>query len=56
MAVPWQLVLFLMWMTLVMRQWDKFVALLLVLVVLSIGLYFFWYRHLGTEVKIEELN
>ncbi|MEE8075249.1 MAG: sodium:solute symporter [Candidatus Binatia bacterium] len=55
-AVPWQLVLFLMWMTLVVRQWDKFVALLLVLVVLSIGLYFFWYRHLGTEVKIEELN
>ncbi|MEE9138580.1 MAG: sodium:solute symporter [candidate division NC10 bacterium] len=51
MAVPWQLALFLMWMMLVMRQWETFGVLLLVFAVLSTGLYFFWYRFLGKEVQ-----
>ena len=51
MAVPWQLALFLMWMMLVMRQWEAFGILLLVFAVLSTGLYFFWYRFLGKEVQ-----
>lgn len=51
MAVPWQLTLFLMWMMLVMRQWEAFGILLLVFAVLSTGLYFFWYRFLGKEVQ-----
>ncbi len=55
-AIPWQLGLFLMWMMLVMRQWDTFAALLLVLGVLTTGLYFFWYRHLGKEVTTEEVQ
>ncbi len=55
-AVPWQLALFLMWMMLILRQWDMFRALLLVVTVLSLGLYVFWYRHLGKEVKTEEVN
>lgn len=53
MAVPWQLVLFLMWMMVIMRRWDSFGYLFLLLVALSIGLYFGWYRHLSTEVKLE---
>ena len=55
-AVPWQLALFLMWMMLILRQWETFRGLLLVLAVLSVGLYFLWYRHLGDEVKTEEVN
>ena len=56
MAVPWQLSLFLMWMMLILRQWDTARALLLVLAVLSVGLYFLWYRHLGKEVTTDEVN
>ena len=56
MAVPWQLALFLMWMMLILRQWETFRGLVLVLAVLSVGLYFLWYRHLGDEVKTEEVN
>ena len=52
-AVPWQLVLFMTGMMLVMKQWDNFGVLLLVLILLSIGLYFTWFRHLSKEVKVE---
>ena len=52
-AVPWQLVLFLMWITLIMKQWIYFFDLLAVLIVLSVSLYFMWFRHLSKEVKIE---
>lgn len=52
-AVPWQLVLFLTMMMIVMQRWDTFGWLLIILVVLSIGLYHFWYRHLSTEVKMD---
>jgi len=53
MAVPWQVVLFLMWITIIMKRWDLFGYLISLLIVLSIGLYFFWFRHLSTEVKID---
>ncbi len=52
-AVPWQLVLFFMFMMVIMKRWDWFFILFAVLAVLSTGLYFSWYRHLSTEVKIE---
>ncbi|MFQ5849620.1 MAG: hypothetical protein ACE5JU_03410 [Candidatus Binatia bacterium] len=52
-AVPWQLVLFLMWMMLVMRQWGAFGALTFLVTLLSIGLYFLWYRRLGRELNGE---
>jgi len=55
MAVPWQIVLFLTFMMVVMGRWDSFFVLLILLVVLSIGLYLTWFRHLSTEVKEEEL-
>ena len=55
-AVPWQLALSLMWMMFILRQWESFRGLLLVLAVLSIGLYFFWYRHLGEEFETEAVK
>ncbi len=45
-AIPWQLVLFLMGMMLMMKQWDNFGVLLLMFILLSIGLYFTWFKHL----------
>jgi len=56
MAVPWQIVLFLMWMMVIMKRWDTFGYLLAILAVLSTGLYFCWFRHLSTEVKIETVK
>jgi Na+/proline symporter len=45
-AVPWQLVLFLTGMMLITKQWEQFGWLLLLLMLLSIGLYFSWFRYL----------
>ena len=53
MAVPWQIVLFLMWITVMMKRWDLFGILLGLLAILSLGLYFTWFRHLSTEVTLE---
>lgn len=53
-AVPWQLVLFMMWMMVIMRRWDQFSVFISALVVLTAGLYFFWFRHLDDEVEVEE--
>ena len=49
-AVPWQLVLFMLWITVIMKRFDLSGILFGVLIVLSIGLYFFWFRHLSTTV------
>ncbi len=54
MAVPWQLVLFLLWMMVIMRRWDQFTWGLILLVALSVGLYFTWFRYLGKEVTVDE--
>lgn len=56
MAVPWQLILFLTGMALIMKRWDQFGWLALALILLSVGLYFNWFRHLSTEVKDEETD
>lgn len=45
-AVPWQLVLFLLGMVFVLRQWDTLAALTVLFIGLSSGLYWFWFRHL----------
>ena len=50
-AVPWQICLFLMWMVLVMKRFDTFLVLLGIVVILSVVLYYSWFRHLSTEVK-----
>ena len=52
-AVPWQVVLFLTMMMIVMQRWDTFGWLLVILVVLSLGLYHFWYKHLSAEVRVD---
>ena len=52
-AVPWQVVLFLTGMMVVMKQWTNVFNLLLLLIPLSFGLYWFWFRHLSNEVKIK---
>ena len=54
-AVPWQLAMFLMWITLILRQWNGFFMTLAVFASLSVLLYFNWYRYLGKEVAEREL-
>jgi hypothetical protein len=51
-AVPWQLSLFMLWMMLLFRSWDQFFIILGILIVLSVGLYFSWFRHLDKNVQI----
>ncbi|MCK9483334.1 MAG: sodium:solute symporter [Candidatus Marinimicrobia bacterium] len=52
-AVPWQVCLFMMWMVLVMKRFDTFLSLLLIVLALSLILYFTWFRHLSTEVDVD---
>ena len=51
-AVPWQVVLFLTGMMIVLKQWANVLTLLALLVFLSLGLYHFWFRHLSKEVEV----
>jgi Na+/proline symporter len=51
-AVPWQVVLFLTGMMIVMKQWSNVINLFGLLVILSAGLYWFWYRHLSKKVRL----
>jgi hypothetical protein len=53
MAVPWQVVLFLTGMTIILKRWDEFAWLSLILAALSAGLYFNWFRHLSSEVRMD---
>ena len=53
-AVPWQVVLFIMFMMVIMKRWDWFGRLAVILAGLSVGLYFKWFRYLSTEVKMKE--
>ena len=46
-AVPWQLTLFLTTMMVVTREWWTVGLLTALLVALTVGLYFTWYRHLS---------
>jgi len=45
-SVPWQISLFLTPTYAVIHKWSSFAECLLVLIVSSAGLYFFWFRHL----------
>jgi len=51
-AVPWQVTLFLTGMMIVLKQWTNFINLFGILIILSFGLYWFWFRHLSKEVKV----
>lgn len=55
-AVPWQLTLFITFMMVIMKRWDLLGYLIIVLIFLSCGLYWFWYRHLSTEVNVDKLK
>lgn len=52
-AVPWQVVLFLTGMSIILKRWDQFAWLVVILAALSLGLYFKWFRHLSDEVKVD---
>jgi Na+/proline symporter len=52
-AVPWQLTLFMFMMNLVFKDWGQALWLGLLFIALSVSLYFSWYRHLSTEVKVD---
>lgn len=52
-AVPWQVILFLTFMMAIMKRWDTVSVLFVILIALSTGLYFTWFRHLSKEVKVE---
>lgn len=54
-AVPWQVILFLTGMAVIMKSWNQFGWLLLLLLILSIGLYFKWFRHLSKEVRVDDI-
>ncbi|MGE5402138.1 MAG: sodium:solute symporter family transporter [Ignavibacteriales bacterium] len=53
-AVPWQIVFFMMGMMLVMKNWNNFLLLLILFIILSICLYFSWFRGLSQE-KTEDV-
>lgn len=53
-AVPWQVILFLSLMAVILKRWDQFSWLIILLILLSAGLYFNWFRHLSTEVKVDD--
>lgn len=48
-ALPWQIVLFLTSMTLILKRFDLFFYLLILLIILSAGLYLFWFKYLSSE-------
>ncbi|MGE5679794.1 MAG: sodium:solute symporter family transporter [Bacillota bacterium] len=48
-AVPWQILLFMTGMLLIMKNWSNFFISLLLLLLLSIGLYFMWFRKLDKQ-------
>jgi len=52
-AVPWQVILFLTGMSIILKRWDQFTWLVIILAALSAGLYFNWFRHLSKEVKVD---
>ena len=53
-AIPWQLILFMLGITFMMKRWDTFGILLAVFIMLSIALYFTWFKYLSKEVTITE--
>ncbi|MEO2049656.1 MAG: hypothetical protein ABGX16_24115 [Pirellulales bacterium] len=52
-AVPWQMILFLAGMMIVLKQWSNAATLVVLLIPITAGLYWFWFRHLSEEVTVE---
>ncbi len=53
-AVPWQVVFFLFMMSIIFKTWTNVTVLGIILVILSVSLYFTWFRHLSAKVHLEE--
>jgi Na+/proline symporter len=51
-ALPWQFTLFLSGILFVFKQWDRFFVVLSIVIVLSVALYFMWFRRLSDEVTL----
>jgi len=51
-AIPWQLTLFMLGITFMMKRWDIFGNLLVSFIMLSIALYFTWFKYLSKEVNL----
>ncbi len=51
-AIPWQLILFMLGITFMMKRWEIFGNLLLSFIMLSIALYFTWFKYLSKEVNL----
>jgi len=52
-AVPWQVIFFLFMMSIMFKNWTSVTVLGILLVILTTTLYFSWYKHLSTEVKVK---
>lgn len=52
-AVPWMLLMCITPMLFMVRLWSGFFIALTLLLLLSVTLYFSWFRHLSTEVDLE---
>ena len=52
-AVPWQIVFFLFMMSIMFKNWTSVAMLGIILLTLTTILYFSWYKHLSTEVKVK---
>jgi len=48
-AIPWQIMFFLTGMLLIMKSWNNFYLALGIFILLSIGLYFSWFKRLSKE-------
>lgn len=47
MAIPWQLVLFLFMMSLLLKVWQQSFILMVILILSSVGLYYSWFKKLS---------
>jgi len=52
-AVPWQIIFFLFMMSIMFKNWTSVTVLGILLAILTTTLYFSWYKHLSTEVKVK---
>jgi len=52
-AVPWQIIFFLFMMSIMFKNWTSVTILGILFLFLSATLYFNWYKHLSTEVKVD---
>ena len=52
-AVPWMLLMCITPMLFMVRLWSAFFPALLMLLMLSVALYFSWFRHLSDEVDLD---